>query len=114
MDQNLKETYDAFVAAPGKTRIAVKWTASIIVGYCASSVVRTALRNVQFPENKTDKVKLSIGSYAVGAAAAQRAKRVIERDVDDAFDTVAKFRKKWQETPPLSPKTEPEIVTPTE
>jgi len=114
MDEELKEKFDEVVAAPGKTRYFVKKAATLVVGYCVASTVRVALRSVSpDPDSKTDKVKLEIGAYGVGGVVAAAAQDTISEEVDDLFDSIEKFRERWNKSDkPSTP--EPETVTPSE
>jgi len=107
MDQNdLDAKFQAHLAEfkrQATPRGITKMVAGLVVGHCASSVVKRALRNNVATEGKTQKVKLEVGAYAVGATVAMRTKRVIDNDIDDLFDFFTKLR-----TKPAS-KTEPEL-----
>ena len=112
MDQEVKEKLDAVVNAPGKTRYFTKKIVTLVVGYCATSVVKTALRNVVLEEpSKTSQVKLTLGCYGIGSVVAASTKDVIGREVDDLFDQIESFQKHWRNAEP-TPKAPVTIVVP--
>jgi hypothetical protein len=115
MSDELKEKFDAVVHAPGKTRYFTKKIVTLVVGYCATSVVKTALRNVVLEEpSKTSKVKLSLGCYGIGSVVAASTKDVIGREVDDFFDGAEKYWEMWKKATPNGSSAVTPIVPPSE
>lgn len=97
MEDEIKDKINAVIVAPGKTRYITKKVITLVVGYCATSVVKTAIRNVVLEDpSKTNRVKLSLGTYGIGSVVAASTKDVVGREVDDFFDGLESWKKHWK------------------
>lgn len=115
MDKELKEKWDAVVRAPGKTRYLTKKIITLAVGYCATHVAKTAIKNIVLEEpSKTSKVKLELGLYGIGSVVAASTKDVIGREVDDLFDGIESWQKAWKNNAPDSETPDTQDVSTTE
>ena len=78
-----------------KTQIA-KHVTSAIVGWSTSKVVRNVIENNTEPDGTTDKLAVTIGSYVLGAIAADASKKWTDAQIDKLIawwtdDVMSKF-----------------------
>lgn len=75
-----------------------KTVAKFVVGAGVHFVVTKALKDVVPIENKREKLKLLIGSYAIAGIVVRQATSFIEQEIDDAVETLDELKEMFQPT----------------
>lgn len=80
---------------PLPSRKAVKTVAKIVVANSVKGVLATAIATNVPVESKSDKVKLFIGTYAIGGMVAEASKTHIGNQIDSAAEIVDEVKKQY-------------------